>query len=561
MGKSLADHLSDAETKSARQTYAQAIFKAPKGTCLNRQFLAPNHGNIPSVSLGEWFKENTVQVFEHPPTHAEQNPLLPVHHGRLADALKETFQINRNRRRLVELKLPEEFVNFPKKRLVQVADLVKKLAEENEMEINLVNRDEGCTCLSFEMSEVALDKLLDAFDAGELESLGVKSISEGTSAKILVPDPVRLAPRLSDVSDVMDRFWTQTARRQWLLGPWRRLWCLVSPWVFVSSLREVIANTNDRFLAADKGPDQIRCLREDLRGAFLFWPVLTSILVVILSLFLSVFGVPVNIPFGVLSGLALALVGSLPCSYVISPLACGAGAVFIGTAFGVANALACGAAGGLSALPQVMESAPRFNLIVGGIFGATVKIWKPLTPAVVFAVVTLTAGGIALAAWLMGQPYVAAGEKRRSVSRRILGVLEGAFLGGIGIGIIFGLTALLSAVLPMHWSVSIPTAVIGSAAMAASVWLRTGNPKKSIAYAGLQCVIIGSLLAIMFGASNGSFRVLSNAMLTGYFHATFFTLAFIIGARRGGAQAGVWAAIVEGVGGYIGFIISQLLTT
>jgi hypothetical protein len=41
------------------------------------------------------------------------------------------------------------------------------------------------------------------------------------------------------------------------------------------------------------------------------------------------------------------------------------------------------------------------------------------------------------------------------------------------------------------------------------------------------------------------------------FHAVFFTLAWLIGYRIAGWRAGVAAAILEGVGGYVGFALSR----
>ena len=60
-------------------------------------------------------------------------------------------------------------------------------------------------------------------------------------------------------------------------------------------------------------------------------------------------------------------------------------------------------------------------------------------------------------------------------------------------------------------------------------------------------VVVAGRLAVAAGKSGA----------TGMFHAVFFTLAWLIGYRIAGWRAGVAAAILEGVGGYVGFALSR----
>src|SRR5439155_23797072 len=96
-------------------------------------------------------------------------------------------------------------------------------------------------------------------------------------------------------------------------------------------------------------------------------------------------------------------------------------------------------------------------------------------------------------------------------------------------------------------------------AFAAAIWLSTRDRARTFQFALAHGALGAGLLILTFGLPRGAAALVCNSMSTGLFHATFFSLAYLVGRKIGGDRAAVWAAGLEGTLGYIGFILSRMI--
>ena len=92
--------------------------------------------------------------------------------------------------------------------------------------------------------------------------------------------------------------------------------------------KATIAHTKSPCRSLERGGGG-KSLRIDLAMTLLLWPALTALLLALL-----LFRLPAGaVTLGMISGLALSIVGAQPCSLLISPLACGAGTIVMAFCF------------------------------------------------------------------------------------------------------------------------------------------------------------------------------------------------------------------------------------
>jgi hypothetical protein len=296
-------------------------------------------------------------------------------------------------------------------------------------------------------------------------------------------------------------------------------------------------------------------LREDSVNAFVIWPLITSLAIAAILLVFTKSGLPVLL-WSSASGAVLSVAGGLVCAAVLSIRACGAAGVVIGTAFGVVHGLIVVSNGGIGGIAKVVARNDAFTRVVGGL--VAVDAPRSLGSSLSWALVALglPAIGIACAAKLMARPLEVANEARPGIWRETMGALLGSS-AGVGIFILMKSTEMLSRLVAERSAFLIAYVCVNLLALICLFRLRVVSATRIAVFALVFLVSGSSLVVAALWSPAGWSSLLANSGATGMFHAVFFTLAWLIGYRIAGWRAGVAAAILEGVGGYVGFALSR----
>ena len=313
-----------------------------------------------------------------------------------------------------------------------------------------------------------------------------------------------------------------------------------------------------RWLAASWSEVNRVTLRKEGVNAFVIWPLMTALSIVAILLACSKPGLPVLL-WSSASGALLSVAGGLVCAAVLSIRACGAAGVVLGTAFGVVHGLIVLGNGGIGGIAKVVARSDAFTRIVGGL--VAVDAPRSLGSSLAWALVALgiPAIGIAYAAKLMARPLEVA-EATKEVHPGIWRETMGALLGssaGAGIFVLMKSTELLSRIVAGRSAFLIAYAFVNVLALACLFRLRVASALRVAMFTLVFWVSGSSLVVAALWSPVGWPSLLANSGATGMFHAVFFTLAWLIGYRIAGWRAGVAAAILEGVGGYVGFALSR----
>ena len=297
-------------------------------------------------------------------------------------------------------------------------------------------------------------------------------------------------------------------------------------------------------------------LVEDSLNAFVIWPMVTAVCVAVLLSILGRASLPVVL-WAAASGAALAMAGGVVCASVLSIRACGAAGVLIGTAFGVVHGLIAVHAGGLGGLANLTTHADVLTRTIGGFAGvAAPQLLGRGWPWSILAL-GVPALGIASAARMMARPFEAAGEARLGPLRELQGMVLGS-LAGSGIFLVMAGTRLLSGFMGMEPAFVVAYACLSLIVLLCLFRLRAASMPLA-ALLALSYLMAGLLLLGAQWWSPVSWpALLAGSAATAMFQAQFFTLAWLIGYRVGGWRAAVLAACLEGVGGYIGFVLSRV---
>jgi len=348
---------------------------------------------------------------------------------------------------------------------------------------------------------------------------------------------------------------------EWALRPWRRLRWLTSPAIHSSPAARVIRESNERAYASDLAGKRA-ALSADIQMASGIWPLFAALSLSAVLLAMHGFSPNVAIAAGVATGLAISLAGAQVCSAVLSPIACGAGTIVMCWAFGLAQALAIGLAGNADTLSRANIHKDFFVSITGGIVGLSAPDWHARMP-LPLTILSLAAIACAIAAagWFMTQPAKADAAGRTSQRRLLLGSLAGAAMGA-GIGMVRAVsTALAHWGWPRHMAFTAAFALVGSAVFAFTIRLRMPRVRKqrlivfALAYAAVACALCG----LAYRNAGGGFGLVALAASTGWYHATWFTAASVVGQRIGDARAAVIATTLEGAVGFTAFVVFRLL--
>ena len=343
-------------------------------------------------------------------------------------------------------------------------------------------------------------------------------------------------------------------------SPWRSLSTSLSRFYFVPVL---LAETPSLLWSSGDSVAK-RATKRALLNAFVYWPLFSSVITVLLSIVLTG-----HMDFGVIlwatsSAAIMAMVGSLVCGPLFSIMGVGAGGVFFAIAFGVTQVLlAQWAKEGLDGLAHLASANDRianpmraheFVAVVNGIIGVAAVEINTIGRRI--AALMFPSLAIITTAWLMGNPRSDDnndGENR--AWRKVVGTVLGVLAGG-GIGMVQGLFALLRHSMDPRLAFCIAATVVGIPAYSLCVWLRTKDKKQAVLY-GLFYGVVGALLWGLTMASRGTIPGLFvNGLGTAFFHACYFTLSYAIGFAIGGRWAAFVAAASEGV---IGFVVFNIL--
>jgi hypothetical protein len=296
-------------------------------------------------------------------------------------------------------------------------------------------------------------------------------------------------------------------------------------------------------------------LREDSVNAFVIWPLMTGLSIGAILFAFAKPGLPVLL-WSSASGAVLSVAGGLVCAAVLSIRACGAAGVVLGTAFGVVQGLIAISNGGIGGIANVVARNDAFTRVVGGL--VAVDAPRSLGSSLSWALVALglPAISIACAAKLMARPLEVANEAHPGIWKETMGALLGSSAGA-GIFILMKSTELLSRLFAGRSAFLIAYTFVNVLALVCLFRLRVVSATRIAVFALVFLVAGGSLVVAALWWPVGWPSLLANSGATGMFHAVFFTLAWLIGYRIAGWRAGVAAAILEGVGGYVGFALSR----
>lgn len=381
-----------------------------------------------------------------------------------------------------------------------------------------------------------------------------------TMRRLLMARPVTLHPGAKDAALRAHTFFDAALRLEAWRRPWRRLWALVAPQVDRSPLVTVIALSARRCYAAPGLAARWRALRSDLWATVVLWPSFAALLVALSGGALRAVGIPVELSTGMAVAAVMAVCGAQPCSVVVSPLACGAGGVFIGWGFGLAHAVVLGHFANSILVSQAALLQNPFDAVAAGAIALTAPHWtSTFSLPTIVALLGMNAVGIGAAGWLMGQPERATADVANATTARDL--LAGGIgsAAGVGIPLVLALQHVLQSTLPASSAFTLAFVLIGSPAFGGAVWYRTGGWQRGVAFAVGHALIGGALLHAVFALSADSSLTLT--LLAGacaWYHSTWFTCAFLAGRAAGSPRAAVWAALLEGVGGYTGFLLVRL---
>ena len=367
-----------------------------------------------------------------------------------------------------------------------------------------------------------------------------------------------------DAAGLLARSWKAAVRREQLVRPWRRLrWlCSLSP--NNSPIAAVIHESRERAYALGGSLQERRnAFQADLTMVLMAWPLLTAVLLLLTLLPLRLIYPFIDPWTGMTTGIMTGLAGGVVCAAVVSPIAVGAGSIAMGWAFGVAHAFAAGRFGFDSGpLGGAARSAGSFRGShgrVGRSVGTSMASKFPLP--VIASVLIGIAAAIFAAGVADGPPERAAA--RASTSPSVIAQIKGGVCGSLaggGIGIVYGLTALFqSGGLDGRLAFPIAFALVGGTTFAVTIWLKTGNRPRAAVFGTLHAIVAITLCLMSIQGAGTYFALLALAAATAWYHATWFTGAFVVGDKLGSTRAAVTATTIEGAIGFTVFVLFRMI--
>ena len=233
--------------------------------------------------------------------------------------------------------------------------------------------------------------------------------------------------------------------------------------------------------------------------------------------------------------------------------------IVLGWAFGVVNGVVIGRFDAMLSV-ESMRADP-FTTVTGGIVGLSAPRWPGSTLGWAATAVLLTtiAVGLSSTGWLMAQPHNVRAVRKGTMGRNVIAVASGVLMGG-GIGLVLGLSRWLAS-LSMDRTTAFVAAfsVIGVSVFGMLVWVRSKSAKRTVTLALGHAVIWIALCWTVFHTS-GLVAVVALTAANAWYHATWFTAAFVVARTIGSRRAAVAAAAIEGAGGFVGFVTWRMIS-
>ena len=85
--------------------------------------------------------------------------------------------------------------------------------------------------------------------------------------------------------------------------------------------------------------------------------------------------------------------------------------------------------------------------------------------------------------------------------------------------------------------------------------MRTSNTVTSSIYAVGHAIVSAALCASTARTAGSALGLVALVGATAWYHATWFTGAFIVAGRLGSERSAVRAAVIEGAGGFLAFAL------
>ena len=440
----------------------------------------------------------------------------------------------------------------------------------------IVGATSECTTIRIEVPQATADRLLDAFRAGRLRG-DIVMVREVEVIGRTIFEPRR--PDDLDDEPALERSfrssWRYIQFRRAFGEPFRWLRSLMSLNVAVSPLAHVIRDSDNRAYATKNLlVKHAAAWGADMAVAWLLWPILTVLLLTATLLPLRFFLPSISISDGILSGVVLAISGGQICGFVVAPIAAGAGALFIGWAFGLAEAIIIGQIGHPNSLADAASGTDFFKGVNGGPIGLSAHEWPShIPPTMIVLMLAAIAAAIAASGWFMAQPIKAGpfsppkwpegmrvlralGSSPRGIE--ITGGIFGSLVG-LFIGVTFALNALLDKMgLSTATAFSLTYGVVGGTVFGTTIWLAKKRALGGAALYAAAYFIFAFALCQVAGHAESTLGLIALSALTAVYQATWFTGAFVVGAQFSSRSA-VIATTLEGAVGFTVYTILRLV--
>jgi hypothetical protein len=548
-------------------SWIQIIFGYPAGKIVPLSLL-DHHGNHSAkkfeFKLGREWEDSVFEVY------VDANKVGRGAYAEIAARLECPPNEEVEKQQPVTIIIPRAIEELSIEEVIKFME--KALAAAGISVVTLRGGRESSTAITIELSSSEADRLEELFANVAFDSIGTVEIQSTPateprpwSAQLFQCKPAVINLESEGARGEMRAFLKREFFYESFRRHWRRLGALLTPRIEGSPIAAVVGAFNDRCYCELPTNKKWKSFRVDLMGTLILWPLLTASLILVGCLLLETVDVPVNIMAGLLTGLLIGIVGAQPCSALIGPPACGAGGIGIGAAFGLAHAILLGRKSLASLVHHDAVLRDPFTAISGGLAGMTAGHWKELLPiTVIIALLMMTGAGIGLSGWLMGQP--ARVSQFSSIVRRhdAWGLLIGAVVGSSQ-GVVLLLTTLLGmAGLPATLAFMTAFSLVGGAFFALAVRERIRRQGRNgmiqSCLASLILIVVSwALFSSVFNASDWWLPI-ALSMACGWYQAVWFTSAFVFAhAYCGRARGAVWATWIEGVGGYIIFLLVMVI--
>lgn len=314
-------------------------------------------------------------------------------------------------------------VTFDKPDVSDIAALIKWLLaqypdEERRFYIGKIAADAGfglvdarfeCITIDIEVRREIAERLLEDFrlERTPPEIIMVREAPTTRHSLVPLPRPAHVSNTSFD-DEEFARWWRRIQLRQSIIEPWRRLRWLLSPIVSVSPISHNIYESGNRAYATRRllavwEPNSRFIL--DLATAWVLWPILSAVLIAATLFVLRPIMPNISISDGLTSGIVVALFGGQVCSFVVAPIAAGAGGIFIAWGFGVVQAIISARIGSNGGVARSAIENDFFTAVTGGPIGLSAPQWRGHFWLIeIVLMVMVIAGAIAAAGWLMCQP-------------------------------------------------------------------------------------------------------------------------------------------------------------